>query len=204
MHRWRCPDAAECRRPAPIPCTQWARENDNNGVATEVERTATQHATLGDGMEVTTNDKRDAARHRGHGRHEPVVLLEPAAYSTTEGPIDWSPENLIIIRFGLNADFIDAHGLTWIDNLETSSGKQLDDPEHADHDKRYVQDYLAEFGARKCEANALVVEPEIGRQLCRDAIMEHLPANAVERYRRKLERIRRQLQKALCARVVEE
>jgi hypothetical protein len=32
--------------------------------------------------------------------------------------------------------------------------------------------------------------------------MEHLPANAVERYRRKLERIRRQLQTALSKRVV--
>ena len=50
------------------------------------------------------------------------------------------------IRFGLNADFIDRHGLTWIDNLETSSGQQLDDPDHDDHDKEYVQDYIARFG----------------------------------------------------------
>jgi hypothetical protein len=56
----------------------------------------------------------------------------------------------------------------------------LDDSEHADHYKDYVQDYLAEFGARKSEANALVVEPEIGRQLCRDAIMEHLPSNGAD------------------------
>ena len=87
--------------------------------------------------------------------------------------VGWSPDNLAIIRFGLNADFINEHGLTWIDNLETASGEQLDDPDHADHDKRYVQDYIAEFGVRKCEANALVVEPEVGRQLCRDAILEH-------------------------------
>jgi hypothetical protein len=86
--------------------------------------------------------------------------------------VGWSPDNLVIIRFGLNADFIDAHGLTWIDNLETSSGGQLDDPEHNDHDKPYVQDYIAKFGARKCEANALVVEPEVGRELCRSAILE--------------------------------
>src|SRR5260370_41067007 len=91
MHRRRCPDAAESRRPAPIPCTQWARENDNNGVTTEVERTAAQHATLGDGMEVTTKDKRDAARHRGHGRHEPVVLLEPAALPIGLGRVDREP-----------------------------------------------------------------------------------------------------------------
>ena len=59
------------------------------------------------------------------------------------GAVGWSPENLVIIRFGLNADFIDRHGLTWIDNLETSSGGQLDDPDHNDHDKSYVQDYIA-------------------------------------------------------------
>jgi hypothetical protein len=115
--------------------------------------------------------------------------------------VGWSPDNLLIIRFGLNADFIDRHGLTWIDNLETSSGGQLDDPRHADHYKPYVQDYIAEFGVRKCEANALVVEPEIGRQLVRDAILEHVPADAVERYQRRLERIRKRLQRALRERV---
>ena len=62
---------------------------------------------------------------------------------TSAGAVGWSPENLIISRFGLNAEFIDRHGLTWIDNLETSSGGQLDDPDHNDHDKRYVQDYIA-------------------------------------------------------------
>jgi hypothetical protein len=46
------------------------------------------------------------------------------AYSDAEGPIDWTPENLKLIRFGLNKDFIDANRLTWIDNLETSSGKR--------------------------------------------------------------------------------
>ena len=115
--------------------------------------------------------------------------------------VGWSPVNLTIIRFGLNADFIDEHGLTWIDNLETSSGGQLDDLDHADHDKRYVQDYIAKFGVRKCEANALVVEPEVGRQLCRDAILEHIPADAVERYQRKLDRVRKRLRRALRERV---
>jgi hypothetical protein len=115
--------------------------------------------------------------------------------------VEWSPDNPVIIRFGLNAEFIDEHNLTWIDNLETSSGEQLDDPDHNDHDKRYVQDYIAEFGVRKCEANALVVEPEVGRQLCRDAILKHIPADAVERYERKLNRLRNQLRRALRERV---
>jgi hypothetical protein len=49
--------------------------------------------------------------------------------------VGWSPDNLIIDRFGLNFDFIERNGLTWIDNLETGGkGKcnRLDDPNHPD------------------------------------------------------------------------
>lgn len=112
------------------------------------------------------------------------------------GAVGWLPTNLL-----LNTDFIDANNLTWIDNLETSSGGRLDDKNHADHNKDYVQGYIAKFGVKKCEANALVVAPEVGRQLCRDAILEHIPAAAVERYDRKLARLRKQLQRALRGRM---
>lgn len=88
--------------------------------------------------------------------------------------VGWRPDNLIIDRFGLNADFIQEHGLTWIDNLETGSGACLDDPRHADHGKAYVQDYLKRFGARKVEANALVTRPEAGRELCLAAIRRYV------------------------------
>lgn len=92
--------------------------------------------------------------------------------------VGWRPDNLIIDRFGLNADFIREHGLTWIDNLETGSGARLDDPRHADHRKSYVQGYLAEFGARKVEANALVTRPEAGRELCLAAIRRYVDTGA--------------------------
>lgn len=88
--------------------------------------------------------------------------------------VGWSPDNLVIDRFGLNADFIARHELTWIENLETGSGGRLDDPRHPDHLKAYVQDYLVEHGARKVEANALVTRPQAGRQLCRDAIVKYI------------------------------
>jgi hypothetical protein len=101
----------------------------------------------------------------------------------------------------LNKDFIDANGLTWIDNLETASSRQLNDPNHLDFKKDYVQNYLADFGVRKCEANALVVIPDLGRQLCRDAILEHIPGNATQRYQRKLTRVRNQLHRALQDRI---
>ena len=55
-----------------------------------------------------------------------------------------------------------------------------------------MQDYLKRFGARKVEANALVVRPEAGRKLCRDAILNYVPAVAVERYELRLSRVREQ------------
>ena len=98
-----------------------------------------------------------------------------------------SPDNLVIRRFGLNANFIDRTGLTWIDNLETSSGVRLDNPRHPDHLKPYVQDYIRRFGARKVEANALVVNPEAGRELCRSAITEFVSEEAVTEYQSRLD-----------------
>jgi len=94
----------------------------------------------------------------------------------------WHPRNLEIDRFGLNYGFIQAQRLTWIDNLETGSGERLDDPNHNDHYKDYVQSYLNEFGARKVEANALVIRPAAGRALCRSAILKYVPANAPKIY----------------------
>ncbi len=97
----------------------------------------------------------------------------------------FDPANLVIARFGLNADFIEAQGLSWIENLETGSGGRLDDPRHPDHNKPYVQDYIDQFGVRKVEANALVVRPAAGRDLCRRAIMEYIPRNALRRHKEK-------------------
>jgi len=99
-----------------------------------------------------------------------------------ENTVGWSPENLHIDRFGLNYGFIRRHRLTWIDNLITGSGGDLADRSHPDHFKPYVQNYLAEFGARKVEANALVVRPEAGRKLCRDAILKYVPTTAIAKF----------------------
>ena len=68
----------------------------------------------------------------------------------------------------------------------------MPDKKHPDHFKPYVQDYLKRFGARKVEANALVVRPEAGRKLCRDAILRYVPADAVERYEERLQEVREQ------------
>jgi len=97
--------------------------------------------------------------------------------------VSWSPDNLIVYRFGLNDDFIQAQGLSWINNLETGSGERLDNPKHKDHHKEYVQTYLARFGARKVEANALVTRPKAGRQLCEDAILAYINMAGIDDYR---------------------
>ncbi|MCJ7431618.1 hypothetical protein MUO83_10470 [Candidatus Bathyarchaeota archaeon] len=55
----------------------------------------------------------------------------------------WSPDEIIIDRFGLNQEGIDRYELTWIENLRTGSGRESYD---------YV--YIQKHGKRKCESNA--------------------------------------------------
>ncbi len=144
-------------------------------------------------------DKRCVLLHCGD--HDPGGLhisdFLRSNFADLTGAVGWLPDDLKIDRFGLNADFIRKHRLTWIDNLETGSGKRLDDPRHNDHYKSYVQSYLEEFGARKVEANALVVRADAGRALCRRAILKYVPESAVARYERKLAAARRQMQRHL-------
>ena len=90
--------------------------------------------------------------------------------------------DLEIERFGLNAEQVEDYNLTWIDNLLTSSGKDLANPKHPDYNKPYVKDYLAENGARKVEANALIAAPELGRQLMKDAVWSWLDKDAERKW----------------------
>lgn len=96
--------------------------------------------------------------------------------------VRWSPNNLIIDRFGLNRDYIDAHNLTWVENLITGSNKNLADPRHKDHGKPYVQNYLNRNGARKVEANAMVASVNAARGLCREAIRKYIDEASVQTY----------------------
>ena len=85
-------------------------------------------------------------------------------------------------------------GLTWIENLATAKGEYpLNDKRHPDHFKPYVQDYLREYGVRKVESDALLKRPEAGRELCRQAILRYVPANAPRNYRKKLKPVRADL-----------
>ena len=105
------------------------------------------------------------------------------------GATGWNTDNLIVDRFGLDYDFIIGNNLTWIDNLVTGLDSKkgtndLSNPKHPDHYKEYVQNYLKQYGARKVEANAIVIVPEIGRALCEATINKYIPAYSVDEHRR--------------------
>jgi hypothetical protein len=101
--------------------------------------------------------------------------------------VGWFPDEIEVVRFGLNHDFIEANNLSWIDNLETSSGARLDNPRHKDHYKPYVQNYIAQFGVRKVEANALVTRPDAVRKLMRDTLREYIDFDLVDEFESEME-----------------
>lgn len=109
--------------------------------------------------------------------------------SWDDGQIGYNPDNLIIDRFGLNYDFIVENNFTWIDNLITGSGKNLASSKHKNFNMDYVQDYLKEIGERKCEANVIVTNPKLSRELCNGAIKKYLGIDAEKRFSRKRDEV---------------
>ena len=107
--------------------------------------------------------------------------LEPALHR--EG-VFIDVDAITVERFGLWPDFIEEHGLTWIEGLSTSNPNtpNLEDPAHYNNRAKNVQEYLRLYGARKVEASALVVNPEAGRALCRAAILRYVEEFAHSRF----------------------
>lgn len=108
--------------------------------------------------------------------------------------LGYDPENLIIDRFGLNYDFIEKNNFTWIDNLITGSGKNLADLTHKNFHMSYVQDYLRDIGEQKCEANAIVVLPNIAQDLVRSSIEKYLGGMVKDRFRIKRNAVKKELE----------
>jgi hypothetical protein len=52
----------------------------------------------------------------------------------------------------------------------------LADPNHPDHEKSYVREYIAAHGSRKVEANALAAVPEAAQAMVEAAINRYVPA----------------------------
>jgi len=108
-----------------------------------------------------------------------------------DGEEGYDPYNLKIVRFGLNADFIEQHKLTWINNLITGSKKDLANPNHRNFNMPYVRDYIRIYGVRKCEANAIVPLPNIARKLVESAIIDFLGVDAVDRFEEKRKNVKK-------------
>ncbi len=111
-----------------------------------------------------------------------------------DGTQGYDPKNLIIDRFGLNYDFINKNDFTWIDNLITGSGRNLASSSHKNFKMGYVQNYLASVGERKCEANAIVVLPDIAQNLAQSAIEKYLGDDSNDRFESKRQSVRDELQ----------
>jgi len=97
----------------------------------------------------------------------------------------WSPDEIVIDRFGLNQEDIDKYELTWIENLRTGSGRESYD---------YV--YIQKHGKRKCESNALFKNDETlkaGEEICRKAIEKYYGSDARERFKKKEESTKQRL-----------
>jgi len=115
------------------------------------------------------------------GDHDPAglrisdVIASNLAECANVQDVRFDPAPIRVIRFGLNADQIDALRLPWIDNLGTGSGKDLSDPRHPDFHRDYVQTYLRNHGPRKVEANALARTPAAAQAMVEAAINAFVP-----------------------------
>ena len=118
--------------------------------------------------------------------HDPVGLFFANNIATRFEELKlftgWNPENLIIDRFGLDYDFIEDNRLTWIDNLESGTGNNLADTrsKYWKDNSHGIQDYVSQYGIRKCEANAIMVDPELGRTLLESALLKYLGGGEFE------------------------
>jgi hypothetical protein len=112
----------------------------------------------------------------------------------SDGTEGYDPSDLIIDRFGLDYDFIMKNNLTWIDNLITGGKRDLGDSSHPNYNLPYVQEWIAKYGKRKCEANAVITSRTEVTTYCARTIMKYLGHDAPERFKEKRDRIRRHLE----------
>jgi len=106
----------------------------------------------------------------------------------------WSPDNLIVDHFGLKIDFIEANKILWIDNLMTGGGRNLGKL-YEKHKAgtllegrllKYELEYIEKYGARKCEANAILPIRQVAIDHCEKTIQKYLGENPFEVYDKKI------------------
>ena len=102
------------------------------------------------------------------GDHDPVGLQISESLIGNmlelEGAVGWRPDHLTIGGFGISGEFIEQHGIGWIENLLTPSGKE------ADIGKEPAKSYVQQYGRRKVEASSVINHVEAARALCRETL----------------------------------
>lgn len=126
--------------------------------------------------------------------------LIPAGDKYIQG---YTPSRIEINRFGLTYEQIRDANLTWIDNLKTGSGKNLASKSHSSHETYDVPQWLNQYGERKVEANALVTNPEYGRDIFRETVERYLGENPLGEYEEELESRKREVKTHLSERGLE-
>ena len=99
----------------------------------------------------------------------------------------WNPANLEVERIGLGYNFIQDNHLIWVEDLKSAKGKDMSKPTHPSYKTYRVAEYIEKYGIRKCEANAIVVVPELGRKMLQDFIDKWLGEDAYKDYLSALE-----------------
>ncbi len=95
-------------------------------------------------------------------------------------------KNLETNRIGLNLDYIEKYNLTWIDNLISASGNK------PDLNNLYVKKYIELNGYRKCEANAILPNPQPAINECEQVILEYLGNNCLKKHNERLRKTQKE------------
>src|ERR1700722_12356210 len=101
--------------------------------------------------------------------------------------VRWDPSPVEILHAGLHFDQVEELGLSWTDNLLSSTGKDMSQPflPNGKPNKAYetykVKAYMEEHGgARKVELNALATKIDEARELFTAMIHDFIPADHPE------------------------
>lgn len=137
-----------------------------------------------------------------HGDHDPMGIKIAESIKNNlkelENATGWNPDNLIVDVFGLSFEFIEDNSLLWIDNLITGSGRDVGEiykrykagiMTKKDRIFQYEIDYIEKYGARKCEANAVMTVRREAQIDCYKAISKYLEEDGrdpFEAYNKKL------------------
>lgn len=118
-----------------------------------------------------------------YGDHDPFGLIMSERivknFQDIAAGTGWEPPANLVNRFGLNYDFIKKYDLTWIDNLISGTGKK------PDYKNPIVKKYIAKYGERKVEANAVVTQAIPVQNQLVQTILQYLGDDVIDAFTEK-------------------